>query len=76
MYEITREMPARFQHLIKNKVYQAVSEVEAEYLQINTSSQYFSQPGPQLPLLHQLQPISQNQQPFNITLSCFLFIFY
>lgn len=60
MYEITRKMPATYQHLIRNNVYQAVSEIEAEYLQIGTSSQqHFSQTGPQIPILHQLQPISE-----------------
>lgn len=60
MYEIAREMPATYQHVIRNKVYQAVSEVEAEYLQLGTSSrQHFSQTGPQTPILHELQPTPQ-----------------
>lgn len=35
MYEITKKMTPVYQHLVRNRVYQSVSDIEAQYLQLN-----------------------------------------
>lgn len=55
MYELTKKMPPSFQHMARNNVFQAVSQVEADYLQMLTHSQ----PGSQQQYSQYSQQISQ-----------------